>query len=128
MVIARSRTHPARNVWTKKSALRPNSHKEGVLIVLSVHPELPAIDRCCICSNMHVHLEQRRAFAFYCLKLYPCNLRLEQVDVPKLMKKTGEQLPDLTRIQQTKQTYSWSMVIAKIQTHQAEMSGPRNQL
>ena len=28
----------------KKFAPRPNSHKEGVLIVLSVHQELPAID------------------------------------------------------------------------------------
>ena len=108
MVIAKTQTHPARKVWTKKSALRPSSHKEGVLIVLSVHQELPATDRCCICSNMHVHLEQRRAVAFYCLNLYPCNLRLEQVDVPKLMKKTGEQLTDLSRIIHTIQTYSWS--------------------
>ena len=115
-----------RNVWTKKSALRPNSHKEGVLIVLSVHPELPAIDRCCICSNMYMHLEQRRAFAFCCLKLYPCNLRLEQVDVPKLMKKTGEQLTDLSRIIHTIQTYSWSLQGAG--RIQPEMSGPRNQL
>ena len=48
---------------------------------------------------MYMHLEHRTACALYCLKLYPCYLRLELVDVPELMKKTGEQLTDLTRLQ-----------------------------